>query len=169
MTYTLTGKPYWDSNVYPVFLVNGSAPTVKYTVNYTKGTITFASALNPAYPVTVNNFTYSTLTEVGDFKSWKLDAKLDVVDVTGFQDGSHVKLATFKGWTASAEHYFTTGYWFTEFDLGKTFYFVFYYDSASSKYFVGNGLLNLPVDAPHDQAIMEPITLEGTDALTFFP
>ena len=166
-TFTLTGFPLWDSTHYPTILVDGSAPSVAFTVNYIAGSITFASSIGTGHTVTINNITYSTLVLVGDFTDWSVDAMIDVVDATAMGDTWHQKVTTFLGWTATVEHFYVSSYFWTAFVTGNTFYVKFFIDGAGTTCWLGNGFFQWGVSVPFDGAIKEAISFEGTDQLQF--
>ena len=165
--YTLTGKPYWDSNITPTILVNGSAPAVAYTIDYIDGTVTFVTPLLITDAVTVNNIVYSTLIKVGDLYGWAASAKLDTVDVTAFEDVWHTLLSVFLGWTATIEAYHVNGYWFGALVASNNFYVKLYPDvnASPTEYWIGNGYLSEGVKLAHNAAVTEAITLNGTGVL----
>jgi len=167
IVFILTGKPYWDSNLPPVILVDGFAPATAFTVQYVAGTITFASSIGAGHTVTVNGIAYSTLIEVGDFFNWTIDAKVDVVDATAFQDVWHVKLSTFLGWVATAERYYLNSYWFTAFGNHLTFYVQFFPVSTSAECWTGNGHIDDALKLVKDAPFTETIKLEGTGELVY--
>lgn len=162
--YTLTGHPYWDSNITPTILVNGVAPAVAYTVDYIDGTVTFASALLITDVVTVNNIVYSALVKVGDLFGWALDVKMDKVDATAFEDVWHTFLSVFLGWNVTIDGYKVNGYWYAAVVAANNFYIRLYPDvnASPTEYFVGNGYLSEGIKLVHNAAVTEAITLAGT-------
>ena len=165
--YTLTGKPYWDSNVTPTILVNGSAPAVPYAIDYIEGTVTFTPALLITDVVTVNNIVYSTLIKIGDIYGWSANVKLDTVDATAFEDIWHTNLAVFLGWTATIESYHVNGYWYAAIVASNNFYVKLYPDvnASPTEYFIGNGYLAEGIKIAHNAVVTEAITLTGTGVL----
>jgi hypothetical protein len=167
IVFILTGKPYWDSNLPPVILVDGTPSATAYTVQYVAGTITFSGSIGGGHTVTVNGIAYSTLLEVGDFFNWTIDAKVDNVDATAFQDIWKVKLSTFLGWVASAERYYINSYWFTAFGNGIDFYMQFFPQAASAECWTGNGYIDDSMKLTKDAPFTETIKLEGTGELQY--
>lgn len=166
--YVLTGKPLWDSSIMPKVLVNGTAPAVAFVVDYISGSVTFASALGSGDVVTVNNFTYSTLIEVGDFRSWAVNGTQDIVDITAFQDEWHKKVSTFKAWSGTLEHLYVSSYLWNTFVASTTFYVKLYVDMNDSHYWVGDAWFSAKgMSVPFNGVITEAVTLEGTNELRY--
>lgn len=171
--YTLTGKPYWNPNrppsitkqslgVGPFNPVDASA----YTVDYINGTVTFLVANNVADVIKVNGIEWMTLQDIGDMFDWTLDLKIDTVDATAFNDQFAQKLSSFRGWSATAQGYHVSGFWFDAFyDDPAEFYVVFYPDGAATERFVGAGFIDNAISVKKDAAVTDSLTINGTGAL----
>jgi hypothetical protein len=175
--YTLTGKPYWNPNIPPVITkqVHGAGPftvvsAALYTVDYISGKVTFLSANNADDVVKVNSIEYVTLQSIGDMFNWSLDLKLNTTDATAFQDTFATKLSAIRSWTASAQGYHVSSYWWDLFagTGGATpeVYIVFYPDVAGSERFIGAGTVDAAFDVKKDSAVTEKITFNGTGAIS---
>lgn len=160
-----TYQSRWNPNKPPVIKKNTVlVSTTAYTVDFITGTVTFAVANLLADAITVKSIEWMSMQDVGDLYNWTLDAKVDTVDVTAFQDPFHTKLSSFRGWMASAESYHIAGYWFSAFS-GEEFYVEFYPDGDLAEYWVGAGFVDDSVATKFDAAVTEPIKLTGTGAL----
>ena len=156
---------YIDPTKPPTILVNGAAPAVAYTIDYILGSVTFASALAPGDVVTALAYVYSAVVEIGDLFNWAVDTKVDIVDSTGFQDTWHQKLATFLGWTGSAEGYYVSSYWYTQFTNKNAMYVVLYPDKNSVYRWVGACFIDWGIKVTKDAPVTSPIKFEGTHEL----
>lgn len=166
LTYTYTGFPLWDPSKVPVITKNAVVvdPSL-YTVNFISGSITFAVANLVTDVIKANVFDYVTVADVADIFDWTVDAKVDVVDVTAFQDQFHQKLSAFRGWTGTAKAYHRSDFWFPLFNAAKPVYVKLYPDAAAVEYFVGAGFVSFAEKAPYAGAVEDDVAIEGTGAL----
>jgi len=163
---TYSYNSFWDPNKPPTIKKNTVlVDREDYTVNFISGTITFFVANLVTDAITVNDITWSTLVELADLFNWALDAKIDLADVTGFQDQYHTKLSSFRGWTATAESYHTNSVWFPYFDAALPVYVKLYPDVDVVQYFVGAAFVDFGEKVPHGGAVTDAIALTGTGAL----
>lgn len=156
----------WDSSRPPTIKVNGSVvhPSL-YTVNFINGTVTFATPNLISDTVTVNNIEWVTVANVADIYNWTAEAKIDLVDATAFQDQYKFKLSSFRGWTAMAEAYHRSDFWFPLWSAAKPCYIKLYPDAGGTEYFIGNGFVDFAEKAPSTGAVADSVKIEGTGAL----
>jgi len=159
------GHQFLDPTQPPTITVNDANPTVAFTVDFIMGSVTFASALQVADVVKANNYTYSTLVEIGSMYNWAVDTKIDIVDVTAFQDVWHQKLSTFKGWTGSAEGYYVSAFWFNLFTPAKNVYVALYPEASSTERWVGAAFVDWGIKVAKDAAVTQTIRFEGNHEL----
>ena len=183
--YTLvvgSAQKYWNPNLPPtitkdtagngVFLaVNPSA----YTVDYVNGTVTFLVANGATDVVKIKSIEYCTLQAIGDLFNWTLDLKIGVTDATAFQDAWATKLSTFRSWSASAQGYHVSAYWWdlfmavSEGASSNECYVVFYPDigapTLTNERFIGAATVDLSVEVKKDSPVTEKMTLNGTGAI----
>lgn len=165
LNYTLPPNTRWNPNLFPVIKKNTVlVPASSYTVDYVNGKITFAVANLITDTITINGIEYMTMQDVGDIFNWSLDAKVDTVDATAFQDSFHTKLSSFRGWNATAEGYHVNGYWFSAFS-GNEFYVEFYPDAAATERWVGAAFISFGEKVKFDAAVTEHMAIDGTGAL----
>lgn len=158
-----TFQSLWNPNKFPVVKKNAVVVSnALFTVDFINGMVTFLSPNLAGDSITVSAIEYVTLQDIADIYSWALDLKVDTVDVTAFQDVFHQKLSTFKGWTATAEGYKTSGYWFQSFQDAKEFYVEFYTDAVTAERLIGAAFVNWNAKVSHDAAVTETLTFEGT-------
>lgn len=169
--YTYTGHPLWDPATPPVITkqTHGSGSFVVqdpslYTVDYIAGTVTFLVALNSDDVVKANTFDYVTVADVADVFDWAIDAKIDTVDVTAFQDTYHTKLSAFRGWSATAASYHRSDFWFPLWTASKPCYVKFFPDGGGSEYFIGAGFVDFGEKAPMAGAVADSVKIEGIGA-----
>jgi len=163
---TYSYNSYWNPNLPPSITKNTVAVDRNlYTVNYINGTITFTSANDPADVLRIKDIEYSTMQDVGDMFNWTIDAKLDVIPVTAFQDQFREQLSGFRNWAGTAEGYHVSGFWFSAFNLAKPFYLEFYPDAGALERFVGAAFVDLGTKVTFDAAVTESLTFNGTGEL----
>ncbi len=159
-------NPRWNPNIYLVVRINSvEVLRTDYSVDYIRGRIIFNSPNLPSDVIDANNFEYMTMQDVADLFNWTIDLKLDTVDTTAFQEVYRTNLSTFKGWTAVAEGYKVSGYWFQQFQDAKEFYFEFFTDADQAEYFVGAGLPSWSMKTPFDAVVTEMVSVVGTGHL----
>ena len=108
--------------------------------------------------------------EVISMTSWSLDAKLDVVDDTAFQDIWHSKLSTFKGWTATVEGLWessggNSAFW-DQFLLGTTATIELFPNKNATEKYSGSAFIDFSIKVVKDGVISFTAKVEGTGALT---
>lgn len=176
LTYTLTGKPYWNPNNPPEITKQdlGAGPfnsvsAVLYTVDYVNGKITFLTANNVADVVRVNGVEWMTLQQIGDMFDWSLDLKLGTADVTAFQDTFAQKLSQIREWSAQASGYHVSGFWFDQFNAtNPEVYVVFYPDigaGVTGERYIGAGTIDLSIAVAKDAPVTDKMTIMGTGQL----
>ena len=147
--------------------VNGGVVAANtYIVNLINGTVTFLAVKNPSDVIKVCYFSYATLVDVGDMYNWVLDAKVDVVPVTAFQDQFRQQLSGFRNWNATAEGYHVSGYWFNAFNNARPFYVTFYPDASALERFVGATYIDLGINCAFDAVVKETVTMNGHGELS---
>lgn len=174
-----TTRLYWNPNLPPAITkqthgsgaFNSVSPAL-YTVDYINGTVTFLSANNSDDVVKINGIEWMTLQAITDMFDWTLDLKIGTVDATAFGDTFETKLSAHRGWSASAQGYHTSGFWFDQFAGTGGYlpevYVVFYLDigaGATSERFVGAGTVDTSLDVKRDAAVTDKITVNGTGAI----
>jgi len=164
---TYSFQSYWYEQTTPLRVkVNGAIQASNtYTVSWYDGKIIFNSAKNPTDVVQVCFFDYSTLADIGDMFNWVIDAKLDVIPVTAFQDQFRVQLSGFRNWTASAEGYHVSAFWFHTFNIARLFYFEFYPDTSGAEKFIGAGFVDFGVNCAFDSVVKSPVSINGSGGL----
>jgi hypothetical protein len=162
-TYSYQSR--WNPNLYPVIKKNTVlVATSAYTVDYIAGTITFAVANLITDAITVNGIEWMSMQDVGDLFNWTLNAKVNVVDTTAFQDQFKEKRSSFREWSASAESYHVSGYWFDAFS-GEEFYVELYPDANETERWVGAVFVDDAPKVKMDAAVTETLGFTGTGAL----
>lgn len=160
---TYSYQSYWNPNLPPTIKKNGVVQArTAYTVDYISGEITFAVANLVTDVIEVNDIEYMTMQDVGDLFNWTLDAKVEVVDATGFQDAFAHRLSGIRGWTASAEGYHVSGYWWSAFEDAQPFYVELFPDAATTEKFVGAAFVDYGTQVKMDAPVTEKMMLNGT-------
>ena len=183
--YTLvvsSAQKYWNPNKPPTITKDTAGNGIflpvlssAYTVDYVNGTVTFAVANGASDVVKINGIEYCSLQAIGDMFNWTLDLKIGTADATAFQDTFAQKLSTFRSWSATAQGYHVSAYWWDLFittsEGGTTpeCYVVFYPDigapTITNERYIGSGTISLALDVKKDAAVTEKITVEGTGAI----
>lgn len=162
-TYSYQSR--WNPNKSPVIKKNAVlVSTSAYTVDYVNGTITFAVANLIGDAITVNGIEWMSMQDVGDLFNWTLTAKVTTVDTTAFQDAFKEKRSSFREWSATAESYHVSGYWFDAFS-GNEFYIELYPDANALERWVGAVHVDDAPKVKMDAAVTESLNFTGTGAL----
>lgn len=166
-------QSYWDPTIPPVITkqTHGAGPfnlvdPSLYTVDFLNGKITFGIANNADDVVKVNGIDWLTVADAVDVFDWTIDAKIDTVDATAFQDTYRTRLSSFRGWSGSAQAYHEGTLWFPLFNAAKASYVEFWTDAAGLERYVGAAFVSLAEKAPMGGAVTEAVTFEGTGPLT---
>lgn len=161
-----TFQSFWNPNLPPRIFKNAvEVARTAYTVDFIAGKVTFITPNLVTDAITVNDIEYSTLQNVGDIFNWTLDAKIDVMAATAFQDQFREQLSGFRNWNATAEAYHLSGFWFDAFSLAKPFYVELFPDANSLERWVGAAFVDFSKKVAFDSPVTETITLNGTGAL----
>jgi len=182
LVVTAVARKYWNPNLPPVITKDTAGngiflpiSAVLYTVDYINGTVTFTTPNGATDVVNINGIEYSSLQAIGDMFNWTLDLKLGTVDATAFQDTFATKLSAIRSWSASAQGYHVSAYWWDLFittsEAGTTpeVYLVFYPDigapTLTNERFIGAGTVDVSIDVKKDAPVTEKITFAGTGAI----
>ena len=183
--YTLvvgSAQKYWNPNKPPAITKDTAGNGVflaispsLYTVDYVNGTVTFTTPNGATDVVKINGIEYCTIQAIGDMFNWTLDLKIGTVDATAFQDTFSTKLSTFRSWSANAQGYHVSAYWWDLFittsEGGTTpeCYVVFYPDigapTLTNERYIGAATVDLSIDVKKDAAVTEKMAINGTGAI----
>ena len=112
-------------------------------------------------------------TKVASLTNWSIDAKLDTVDDTAFEDIWHNFLSTFKGWTGTVEGIWeqggtNTAFW-DQLLLTTTAVLDFYPDIGTTEKFTGSAFCDFSIKVAKDGVITFTAAVKGTGAMTRTP
>jgi hypothetical protein len=167
--YTITSatKRYWDKTAAVTVKKNGGAITTGYTIEYPGGVVVFDVALAPGDAVTVSG-KYLTVSQVGGFFNWSLDANADMAEKTTYVSASWKEFKqTLNGFSGSAEAYWGDETFFN--NLGQEMIIVLYVDVGAAKIrFEGYVLFNSDgIEANVSEIVQESIEFEGNGKLYY--
>ena len=106
--------------------------------------------------------------EVAQIHEWSLDASVDVVDVTAFQDTWHQKLTTFLGFTGTLTGRWTGDATFWTALVGAVpVTLALYLTAGGTTNWTGSAICNFSISVPFDGAVDFTASFEGTGTLSF--
>jgi hypothetical protein len=167
-TITAATKRYWDKDTAVTVKKNGGTITTGFTIEYVGGVIVFNPAILTSDVITVSG-KYWTVSQVGGFFNWSLDAAVATEEATAFGDSFKGYVPTLAEWSGSAEKYWGDAAFLTA--LGTEVVVVLYAD-ASSSYARYEGFAVITADGaetPVDGLITETIDFTGNGALYYRP
>ncbi len=159
----------WLDNPAVVLTETIASPVASQTrqIRYELGKVIYTPALGSGDTVNAA-YSYAVLMTVGNMYNWKMDVKLENVDVTAFLDGWHNRVATYRDWSGSADEYQTNDYWYAACTANNFFYVKLYPDIAVNQYWVGRAIIDWGVTTPHTGAVTGAIKFTGTGSLSYY-
>lgn len=163
---TSVAKRFWDDTAAIVVKKNGATITSGFTIEYAGGVIVFGVALLGADVITVSG-KYFNIAQCATFFNWKLDANLDLKEVTTFaSNGWKEQLATMKSWSTSAEGYWADGTFAGL--LGVSIIISLFVDTTTNKRYEGYIYLKKnSITEPVDDVVKESVDIEGDGPLYY--
>jgi len=163
---------HFDDSVPVVVLVAGVKPVINYVVQHARGYVVFDADVVGAITVAGN---YWTLKQVGGCSNWEASLDGETADCTTFESAGWREFQyTLKGWTASADKFWTLEDLVTD-DGGKTYranWFdksvlcVLYMDVANQVSLEGYGLCSSQtISSPVDGLIEAPLEIQGSGGI----
>ncbi|MCM8774473.1 MAG: hypothetical protein NC820_07060 [Candidatus Omnitrophica bacterium] len=161
-------KELWVDNPSPVLegnFADGNTNRV-FQIRYELGKVIVTPAGASGDSLTADYY-YATTMDVGNMFNWKLDIKLENVDVTAFCDGYRQRVATYRDWSGTADGYQTNDYWFKACAQNNFFYVLLYPDKSIDEYWVGRAIVDWGATVPHTGAVTEAIKFTGAGSLSY--
>lgn len=166
---TAAADRYWDKTQAVTVKVNGTIQTTGFTLEYLSGFVVFAAARASTDTVTVSG-TALAVDQVGGMFGWKLDTDADMEEVTTFASGGYKEyMATLKGFSGSADAYWTDTDTADFMTNGEEVILVLYTDDTANKdrYECFAVLKKDSIDTQTKAVVKETINFEGDGTLYY--
>jgi len=166
---TTVADRYWDKSQAVTVKVNGVIVTTGFTLEYLSGFVVFAVARANTDAVTVSG-TALAVDQVGGMFGWKLDLDSDMEEVTTFaSNGWKEYIASLKGFSGSADAYWTDTETADFMSNGEEVILVLYTDDTANKNrYEGYGVLKKDsIDVQTKAVVKDTLNFEGDGTLYY--
>lgn len=107
----------------------------------------------------------ANLSQIADFRSWKVDVSYDNVETTAFGETYRSKAPTYRSWSGSLQQVYTNPLFFNLFNNNKFSYVRLVPNQGYNQYWEGKAILTWGINVDYNSAVLSDGKMEGVGPL----